>query len=199
MPDADNNYIAQFCVVGRYTAPATAIGGRIWDIGGYNQTCEPPGIPAMIAVALVPGTCGPNPQLAVQSSDRYARVSCTNDNTALQVTTYANPDCSDAGNTSVSPLCVFNPTRASERTQFSCPVAAPPAAAVPVAAIAVGVLGAAVVAAVVGTLVFVKSLRDALVRRLCNRESGEYKAMPVANTAAAYAPPQPHTPFAYKS
>jgi len=197
--NADNTSTAQFCVAGRYTAPATTIVGRSWDLGGYNQTCVPPGIPTMFVVTLAPGMCVPYPQFVSRSSNKYARVSCTSDNTALLKTTYANPDCSDAGNASVSPLCVFNSEIIGVRTLFSCPVAAPPAAAAPVAAIVVGVLGAAVVAAVVGTLVFVKSLRDALVRRLCNRESGEYKAMTVANTAAAYAPPQPHTPFAYKS
>ena len=150
----------------------------------------------MFFIAFTPGACAPYENFFfAPTTDKFVRVDCLseNGNSPLQVTLYSNADCSDAGTISSYPLCFFDPSRASARAQFSCP-AAPPAAAsspVPVAAIVGGVFGAAIVSVISATLVFVKSLRDALMRRLCSRDDGtSYKAMPLADIGMAYPAPK---------
>lgn len=61
--NADNTSTAEFCVAGRYTAPATTIVGRSWDIGGYNQTCVPPAFRQCSSSPWRPACACPIPNL----------------------------------------------------------------------------------------------------------------------------------------
>jgi hypothetical protein len=201
-----NFFSAYYCVAGTYAAPATAIAASRWDIS--DTQCAPPaGIPAMLMNVYAPGVCiesiyyvGANYD-ASQRPGGFSRISCVDSGAAVQVTSYANADCSDSGNISTYPLCVFNPTRDSERALFSCPAApAPPTTAASSsraapAAVAAAVVGAAAAAAIAATFAFKRS-RDAIMRRLCGQAAIQYHLAPPEGIATAYvdcADPQPNT------
>ena len=128
----------------------------------------------------------------------FSRISCVAGNAAVQVTSYVNADCSDSGNTSTYPLCVFDTYRSSQRVLFSCPAPPAPAAssspAAP-AAVAAAVVGVAAAAAIAAAFAFKRS-RDAITRRLCGQAANRYRyiAPPEGiTTAYVYAESQPNT------